>query len=150
MKIAFSLIAASAVAMSSLALAQGSGSASGGGNVIVTVTGVVPNGGPVLVALQDQAGFAQVAGTYSATVVPTGRTVRATIRGVAPGRYAAAVVQDANMDGTLTLGATGPSEPFGFSGRVQRGAPTFQPASFQVNARGGTARVALKAVAARP
>lgn len=145
MKIAIYSLAAAALAVSSISLAQGSGSSAQGGTVTVTVSGVVANGGPVLVALQDNATFAQAAATYSTTVTPTGRTVTATIRGVAPGRYAAAVVQDINKDGTLTLGETGPTEPYGFSGRAQKGAPTFQPASFQVNSRGGSARVALKA-----
>lgn len=145
MKNALYLLAGAALAASSVALAQGGGMAARGGNVTVTVSGVVANGGPVLVALQDSASFAQAAAKYSTTVTPTGRTVTATIRGVAPGRYAAAVVQDTNQDGTLTLGETGPTEPFGFSGAAQKGAPKFQPASFQVNARGGSARVALKA-----
>lgn len=140
MKIVFSLLIGAALAASSVTSAQGRA-----GNVTVTVTGVMPDGGPVLVALQDESGFAQVAGKYSATVTPTGRTVRATIRNVTAGRYAAAVVQDTNKDGTLTLGATGPSEPFGFSGPSQRGAPAFRPASFQVNAKGGSARVMLTA-----
>ena len=145
MKIAIYSLAAAALAASSMCLAQGGGSSARGGNVTITISGVVANGGPVLVALQDNASFAQAAAVYSTTVTPTGRTVTATIPGVAPGRYAAAVVQDTNKDGTFTLGDTGPTEPYGFSGRAQKGAPTFQPASFQVSARGGSARVALKA-----
>lgn len=145
MKNALYLLAGTTLAVSSVALAQGSGMSARGGTVTVTVSGVAANGGPVLVALQDSASFAQAAAKYSTTVTPTGRTVTATIRGVAPGRYAAAVVQDTDKDGTLTLGETGPTEPYGFSGRAQTGAPTFQPASFQVTSRGGSARVALKA-----
>ena len=114
-----------------------------GGAVTVTINGVAPNGGPVLVALQDSASFAKVAGTYSTTVQPTGASVTATFQGVTPGTYAAAVVQDTNQDGTLTLGSTGPSETFGFSGTPQTGAPAFEPASFQVAETGGTATVTL-------
>ena len=39
-------------------------------------------------------------------VEPTGNSVTATLSGVPAGRYAAAVVQDTNRDGTFTIGAT--------------------------------------------
>lgn len=117
--------------------------AGGAGAVTVTVNGVAPNGGPVLVALQDSAGFAKAAGAYTSSVDPTSATVTATFQGVTPGSYAAAVVQDTNKDGTLTLGDTGPSEPWGFSGTPQTGAPTFAPASFEVADTGGAATVTL-------
>lgn len=118
--------------------------AAGAGTVTVTINGVTPNGGPVLVALQGENDFAKQAAAYSAKVDPTAATVTATISGVAPGSYAAAVVQDSNNDGTFTIGETGPAEPFGFSGTAQSGAPTFGPASFQVVESGGTATVTLK------
>ena len=118
--------------------------AMGAGTVTVTVNGVRPNGGPVLVALQGAGDFAKQAAAYSAKVDPTASTVTATISGVAPGSYAAAVVQDTNNDGTFTIGETGPAEPFGFSGTAQSGAPTFAPASFEVAESGGTATVTLK------
>ena len=113
------------------------------GTVNVTITGVTPGGGPVLVALQDEAGFAKVDGAYTATVDPTAATVTATMTGVPAGRYAVAVVQDTNKDGTLTIGATGPDEPYGFSGTAQAGAPTFEPAAINVTDMGGTATVVL-------
>lgn len=118
--------------------------AAGAATVTVTVNGVTPNGGPVLVALQGEGDFAKQAAAYSAKVDPTATTVTATISGVAPGSYAAAVVQDTNKDGSFTLGETGPTEPFGFSGTAQKGAPTFGPASFEVADSGGTATVTLK------
>lgn len=113
------------------------------GTVNVTVTGVTPGAGPVLVALQTEAGFAKVGGDYTATVDPTSSTVTASVTGVPAGRYAVAVVQDTNMDGTLTVGATGPDEPYGFSGTRQAGAPTFAPAAIDVTDMGGTATVAI-------
>lgn len=117
----------------------------GAGAVTVTVNGVAANGGPVLVALQDSSNFLQAAGSYTATVQPTGTSVTATIQGVAPGSYAAAVVQDTNGDGTLTLGDTGPTESWGLSGTAQTtGAPTFEPAAFQVAETGGEATVSLQ------
>ena len=120
------------------------GMAAAGATVTVTVNGVTPNGGPVLVALQGEGDFAKTAGAYSAKVDPTAATVTATIPGVTPGSYAAAVVQDSNNDGTFTIGATGPTEPFGFSGTAQSGPPTCGPAAFEVAASGGTATVTLK------
>ncbi|CAA9519227.1 MAG: hypothetical protein AVDCRST_MAG91-2073 [uncultured Sphingomonadaceae bacterium] len=117
-----------------------------GGAVTVTVNGVRANGGPVLVALQNSGNFLQAAGAYTTTVQPTGTSVTATIQDVAPGRYAAAVVQDTDGDGTATIGAQGPSEPWGLSGTPQTtGAPTFEPAAFEVAATGGEATVTLQA-----
>lgn len=117
-----------------------------GGAVTVTVNGVRANGGPVLVALQNSGNFLQAAGAYTTTVQPTGTSVTASIQGVAPGRYAAAVVQDTDGDGTATIGAQGPSEPWGLSGTPQTtGAPTFEPAAFEVAATGGEATVTLQA-----
>ena len=49
-------------------------------------------------------------------------------------------------DGTATIGAQGPSEPWGLSGTPQTtGAPTFEPAAFEVAASGGEATVTLQA-----
>lgn len=121
----------------------GGGDAMAAGMVNVTVTGVTPGSGPVLVALQNEAEFAKVGGAYTTTVEPNAATVTATFRDVPAGRYAAAVVQDTNTDGTLTLGETGPTEPYGFSGARQAGAPTFGPAAFNVTESGGTATVTI-------
>lgn len=117
--------------------------AAGAGAVTVTVNGVTANGGPVLVALQTESQFAQQAGAYTATVQPTATSVTATFQGVSPGSYAAAAVQDTDGNGSFTIGETGPTEPFGFSGTAQTGAPTFGPASFPVTETGGTASVTL-------
>lgn len=114
------------------------------GSVTVTIDGVRANGGPVLVALQNEGQFAKSAGAYTTTVEPTGTSVTATFQGVSPGSYAAAAVQDTNSDGTFTIGDIGPTEPFGFSGTAQAGAPTFAPAAFQVAETGGTASVTLR------
>ncbi|WP_338502263.1 DUF2141 domain-containing protein [Sphingomonas kaistensis] len=117
---------------------------SSGAVVTVSVSGVTANSGPVLVALQSESEFGKSAGTYTTKVEPTGTSVTATLSGVPAGRYAAAVVQDTNRDGTFTIGATGPTEPYGFSGTAQSGAPAFAPAAFDVSATGGSATVALK------
>lgn len=122
----------------------GNMAAAGGAVVTVTVDGVRANGGPVLVALQSESEFAKSAGTYSTKVEPTGTSVTATLSGVPAGRYAAAVVQDTDRNGSFTIGDTGPTEPYGFSGTAQAGAPTFGPAAFDVGATGGSASVTLK------
>jgi uncharacterized protein (DUF2141 family) len=118
--------------------------ASSGAAVTVTVEGVTANGGPVLVALQSEGEFGKSAGTYTTKVEPTGTSVTATLPGVPAGRYAAAVVQDTDKNGSFTIGKTGPTEPYGFSGTAQTGAPAFGPAAFDVAATGGTATVTLK------
>lgn len=118
--------------------------AAAGGTVTVTVNGVTPNGGPVLVALQGAGDFAKQAAAYTGKVDPTASTASVTISGVAPGSYAAAVVQDTNKDGSFTIGATGPTEPYGFSGAAQSGAPAFAPASFEVTESGASTSVTLK------
>lgn len=119
--------------------------ASGGGAVTVTVSGARANGGPVLVALQTEGQFAQAAGTYNQRAQATGATVTVRFAGVAPGRYAASAVQDANNDGSFTIGATGPTEPYGFSGARQPGPPAFAPAAFDVTTAGASASVTLNA-----
>lgn len=118
--------------------------ADGGGVVTVSIDGVTANGGPVLVALQSESEFGKSAGTYTTKVEPTGSSVTATLSGVPAGRYAAAVVQDTDKNGSFTIGATGPTEPYGFSGTAQTGAPAFAPAAFDVAATGATASVTLK------
>lgn len=113
------------------------------GDVTVTVSGVQPNGGPVLAVLQRANQFAKAQGAYRMKVEPTADTVTVVFKNVKAGTYAAAVTQDTNADGTVTIGATGPTEPFGFSGTPQTGAPKFGPASQRVTRTGGTMTVAL-------
>jgi uncharacterized protein (DUF2141 family) len=115
-----------------------------GGVVTVSIDGVAANGGPVLVALQSESEFGKSAGTYTTKVEPTGASVTATLSGVSAGRYAAAVVQDTDRNGSFTIGKTGPTEPYVFSGTAQSGPPAFAPAAFDVATTGATASVTLK------
>ena len=118
--------------------------AAGAGQVTVTINGVQPGNAPLLVALQGTDNFLQSAGAYTQSVGATGETVTATFDGVTPGSYVAAVVHDANSDGAINIGETGPDEPWGISGSPQTGgAPEFQPASFEVTDAGGQATVSL-------
>ena len=116
-------------------------------DVTVTVSGVQPNAGPVLAVLQRSGQFAKKGGAYKQTVQATSDTVTVTFSNVAPGTYAAAAVQDTNGDGTVTIGKTGPTEPFGFSGPAQTGVPKFGPASQRITSAGGTMTVALSPAA---
>ena len=110
--------------------------ASGDATLTVTITGVEPDGGAIYVALQEQNGFAQEDGAYTQTASADGRTATVTFDGVEPGDYAVAAFQDTDGDGGLTLRAAGPTEPWGFSGRVSRSAaPRFDDASISVDGR---------------
>ena len=113
------------------------------GDVTVTISGVQPNGGPVLAVLQRSGQFAKAQGAYKTTVQPTSDTVQVVFSHVAAGTYAAAVVQDTNGDGTVTIGKTGPTEPYGLSGAAQTGKPKFGPASQRITSAGGTMTVTL-------
>ncbi len=116
----------------------------GAGQVTVTINGVQPGEAPLLVALQGEGNFLQSAGAYTQQVDATGESVTATFNGVTPGNYVAAVVHDANNDGAINIGETGPDEPWGISGTPQTtGAPEFTPAAFQVTETGGQATVSL-------
>ena len=116
----------------------------GAGQVTVTINGVQPGDAPLLVALQGEDNFLQSAGAYTQSIDATGETVTATFDGVTPGSYVAAVVHDANSDGAINIGDTGPDEPWGISGSPQTGAaPEFQPAMFEVTDTGGQATVSL-------
>ena len=123
--------------------------AAGDSTLTVTITGVEPDGGDVYVALQEEDGFARKDGAYTQTARPDGRSATVTFDGVEPGEYAVAAFQDTDGDGDLTLERTGPTERWGFSGRVSRNeAPQFDDASINVDGTTRT-RVRLSGGAAR-
>ncbi len=111
--------------------------------VSVTINGIKPGPGQVLVALQTESEFAQAAGTYTKMMPATMAAETVTFEGVPAGRYAAAVVHDTNENGEIDMGETGPTEGWGLSGAAQAGAPEFGPASFEVGELGGNADVTL-------
>ena len=113
-----------------------------GATVTVTLDGVRRGGGDVYVALQTPSGFASGGGEYTRIASADAGEITVTFEGVAPGRYAAAAFQDADGDGTVTLGATGPTEPWGLSGGTD-GAPSFDAAMFEVAGRDVDAEVTL-------
>lgn len=124
-------------------LALGAASAHAG-EVTVTVTGAKGGGGKVLIALQTEGQFAKpAAAAYSAAAEPSSGRAIHSFSNVKPGRYAVAVVQDTDKNGAVTLGKTGPTEPWGLSGAVQTGAPKFAPAAVEVTAAPLTVTVPL-------
>lgn len=137
----FAIGALAAAALASPAIA---------GDVTVTVSGVRPNGGPVFAALQRSGQFAKAQGAYRQKVEPTAETVQVVFRNVTAGAYAAAAFQDTNNDATVTIGKTGPTEPYGFSGPAQKGVPKFGPASQRITNAGGAMTVSLKPSATAP
>ena len=104
----------------------------GEGSLKVVVAGVEPNMGGVFVALQTRDGFAGPDGLYARTVPADTPTVDALFDGIAPGEYVIVAFQDTDGDGAVTIGSTGPTEPWALSGPPQRGAPAFEPAMITI------------------
>jgi len=101
--------------------------------VTVTVSGVEADAGEVFVALQTEQNFAQTGGEYTQVAEPQAGIVTVMFEDVEPGSYAVAAFQDTDGDGSLTLEEMGPTEPWGFSGNVDRTAmPEFADAAIEV------------------
>ncbi|WP_162409443.1 DUF2141 domain-containing protein [Acuticoccus sediminis] len=104
-------------------------------DVTITVDGIQPGTGNILVALQTEDEFLSGEGTYSAEVPADADTLTTVLEGVVPGEYAVAVVHDENGDGTFALGDDAPLEPWGVSGD-QLGDPTFESSKIVVSEDG--------------
>lgn len=114
------------------------------GAVMVSISGVQPNAGQVYVALQSEDDFADAGGDYTEILNDDRAVVDVTFEDVPRGEWAVAAFQDLNGDGTLTMGETGPTEPWGFSGNVDRTqAPGFDNAMIRVDGGENMANVAL-------
>ncbi len=100
-------------------------------DVTITVDGIQPGTGDILVALQTEDDFLSGDGAYSIVVPAEADTVTTVLEGVAPGTYAVAVVHDENGDGTFALGDDAPSEAWGVSGDPMA-EPTFENAQIEV------------------
>lgn len=122
-----------------------SGAAAHAGDVTVTVSGVVPNGTAVSVALcagsLDPSACA--IGARQAGAAPT---LRFTFGNVPPGRYAVAAFQDLNGSGRMERSGLGlPLNPFAFSndaGRARR--PSFEAAAVSVGEGGRAFQLRLR------
>lgn len=99
--------------------------------VTVSIEGVQPGAGTLLVALQTEDQFLAKEGEYTTTVPADSETAMATFDDVEPGTYAAAVVHDEDGDGDFTVGDNGPTEGWGLSGDVT-GAPEFSGSMVEV------------------
>ncbi|MGB7405001.1 MAG: DUF2141 domain-containing protein [Pacificimonas sp.] len=120
-----------------------SDAAEAGGDVTVSIQNIQPGPGMLLVALQTEDEFAQAAGSMTQMIEADAVATTVTFENVPPGEYAAAVVHDTNENGQIDMGATGPTEGWGFSGDAQQGAPEFAPAAVDVRTVGGSAIVDL-------
>lgn len=107
-------------------------------DVTITITGVHPRGGEILVALQTKDEYLQPRGSYGAKAASPAAngTVTVTIPGVAPGAYSVSVLHDENGDGAMAMQANGmPKEGWAMlNGDKLRAAPTFDATSFAVGA----------------
>lgn len=104
-------------------------------DVTITITGIAPGPGDLLVALQSEAEFLTEAGSYVLVLAADAETVTALLEDVAPGAYAVAVVHDEDGDGTFEITETGPAEGWGISG-ITIGEPTFEAAKVEVSEDG--------------
>ena len=111
--------------------------------VEVTVTGVTPNGGPVLASL-CVGGLDRSTCSFGQTQPAEGPVLSFVFSDVEPGRYAALAFQDSAGDGVLRRSRMGrPLEPYGLSngaGRLHR--PSFEQAAVRVGE--GGARIAVR------
>lgn len=105
-------------------------------DLTVVVEGVDPAKGPLMLGLFDRADLfdrapaTQNQATVGLRVEPGGSRVSVALTGLPPGRYAAAVFQDSDRNGTLDTNLLGiPTEPYGFSAKAGIGRPSFDAAS---------------------
>lgn len=99
--------------------------------VSIEIEGISEEGGKVFVALQNEDEFPKLSASYATTAEADDDEVEVTFEDVKPGKYAVAVFQDTDGNGTLTMDGDRPSEPYAFSGEVT-GAPTFADASTMI------------------
>jgi len=120
------------------------------GDVSVVVTGVIPNGTRVYVAL-----CANNLETSSCTTgdrkVAQASTVRFLFSNVTPSRYAILAFQDLNGSGQLERSKLGiPLEPFALSNEAGRtGKPSFEAAAVPIGVGGGEFQLALRSIGHR-
>ncbi|QBX34818.1 DUF2141 domain-containing protein [Paracoccus liaowanqingii] len=102
----------------------------------VLVTGVPDDRGVVACSLHgDPGGFPQGVPLAADRVPPRGGQARCVFSGVAPGRYAVAVMHDADADGRLGTNVFGiPTEGWGVSGNAapRLRAPRFDESAFDM------------------
>jgi uncharacterized protein (DUF2141 family) len=134
------------IGLSLAALMTGAGLASAAiaADVTVTLTGVQPKGGNVLVSLQTAGEFMKPEGHYGSIAagdVTGDETV--VVHNVPPGEYAVMVLHDADGDMQMARETDGkPKEGWGMSGQWTRGhRPTFTEVKITVPDAGTTVTV---------
>ncbi|WP_448207825.1 DUF2141 domain-containing protein [Azospirillum sp. sgz302134] len=134
----------SAIGATLLAIILAAGNASAG-ELRVLVRNVTPQRGAVMVGVYDSAAGLQANRRFAGQELPPLKgEVTAVFVDLPPGRYAVAVYQDGNGDGTLNRNMLGiPTEPYGFGGDVSStfGAPGFDALAVTV----GTGTTAIPA-----
>lgn len=133
------------LSLAALLIGAGLASAALAGDVTVTLTGVKPEGGQMLVSLQTRDQFMKPAGAAGATgPAETGAQVLV-VKDVAPGDYAVMAMHDADSNWTMNTDPDHkPTEGWGMSGSAPEGRrPTFDEVKFTVPADGGAVTIAL-------
>ena len=113
-------------------------------DLTVTVNGIQPLGGTLLVGLQTEAQFLQhdgIAGTKETN--PQSGTQVFTLNNVPAGTYSLSVLHDEDNNGTMNSNASGyPLEGWSIVNAASlRGMPTFDVVSFEVAEDGGSISV---------
>jgi uncharacterized protein (DUF2141 family) len=105
-------------------------------DVTITLNGVEPRGGKVLVALQTEDQFLKAAGAYGEMIdSPAAKgPLVVVLKDVAPGAYSLSVLHDVNGDGQMQMTDTGmPAEGWAMKGGADlRGPPEWAGSSFTV------------------
>lgn len=111
------------LSLAALAIGLGLAGAATAADVTVTLTGVQPKGGRMLVSLQTADEFMKPEGRYGSIAagdVTGDETV--VVRDVPPGEYAVMVLHDADGDMKMAREANGkPKEGWGMSGQWRHG-----------------------------
>lgn len=133
------------LSLAALLIGTGVASAAMAADVTVTLTGVQPQGGQMLVSLQTRDQFMKPAGAAGAMGPAETGTQVLTVKDVAPGDYAVMVMHDADNNWTMNMGPDHkPAEGWGMSGHApDNRKPTFDDVKFTVPADGGAVTVAL-------
>lgn len=125
-----------------------SANAASNSSLTVEVNGLRDQKGIVCLSLfSDEQGFPNQSDRAIAFRCIQAKETSATFDQLAPGRYAVAVIHDANEDGTLNTGLLGiPKEGFGFSCNPQIGthAPSFSEAAIVVSGESTKIQVNMK------
>ncbi len=105
-----------------------------GGTLKVRFVGIEEQKGELLIAVADsRATFESETKAFrSAKIAADAAEVTATFDSVPAGDYAVKIIQDANSNGKLDIGWTGPEEKYGFSNDVMgfMGPPDYDDAKF--------------------